>query len=137
MIIAIIGPRNLVNEEIIESKLQKSLEQTGKPKYIHCGDSKFDKALQKICKKLKIKTKEFKALWNDIDGKPDQYIKTSQYGQYYSLAGIERDKELISSCDALICLDLESSMIGYAKKNNITVYIEQHEESEGMNFWDE
>lgn len=139
MIITVVGPRNLDNSDLIEKFILKITKDLGKIDYIYHGDSKFDTIVSNVCKKLKIKTTKFQARWNDIVGKPDKYIKQSQYGKYYTLAGLERDKEMLSKSSCLASIDSESGLIQDAKKMDKIVYIYQSEvnNKQSFNFWDD
>jgi len=95
---------------------------------IFCGMAKGADLLgKKFAENNNIDVREFPAKWKDVKGKPKNEIGRNSYGEYWKLAGYERNKLMGDKADALIAFWNGSSgtkqMIDYAKEIGLKIRV--------------
>lgn len=120
------GSRNILNYETVKS----AIEYCGwTVTEVVSGTAKgVDTLGERWARENHRPIKRFKADWKDIWGRPDNQIKSNQWGKYWKNAGIVRNIEMRDYAQALVAVwDGKSNgtrhMIESAKKKNLKVYV--------------
>ena len=145
MVVIVAGSRECTDEALIEEAILAGLEQLqiSPTKFIHGDATGVDKISGKICERLGYNVVKYPAKWKDTKGKDKKYIKTNKYGNYYTLAGFERNQKMADEADALIAINLGTNgtddMVSRAKQKGLKVYEYRPNGDEpfNVNFWDE
>lgn len=129
--VIIAGSRNFNDYEFLKTKCDKILERYNKDNvFVMVGCAKgVDTMAFNYCLERGYEVEVHRANWGDFYKKPSHEIGTTKYGdQYWKLAGLMRNQEMVDKADALIAFWYEKSngtkdVIERAKRKNIPVRI--------------
>ena len=136
MKVIIAGSRNINQYEVAEIIFDYILKDYEVEEIVSGCARGVDKLGEQYAYKKGYKIKRFPAPWNDIEGKPDNEIKTNSSGnKYWTRAGYHRNQQMAEYADMVILLwDGQSSgtidMFKRAEKNDLNTHLVQLTESE-------
>jgi len=129
--VAIVGGRDFNDIGLLTRKCNKFLALKRSQGYriqVLCGMAKGADLLGKeYAKRINYEVIEFPANWHDLEEKPCK-VRTNNYGDYNTLAGMNRNQRMRNAADAIIAFwDGESSgtkeMIDMSKKMDLLVRV--------------
>ena len=127
--IIIAGGRDFTNVDFLNAMLYRHLRMFEHAEIVSGLARGPDTMGLDYAKKNGIPYKEFPALWDDVEGKPDNEVRTNKAGKkYWVKAGYDRNEQMAEYANVLIAFWDKSSkgtkhMIDYARKNHLLVFV--------------
>lgn len=129
----IAGSRGFTNYPLLESYCKHVLQNRSNIEIVSGTAKGADQLGEKFAIKHNLGLKSFPAPWHDIQGKPDNVIRTRSNGQkYWNGAGMFRNRQMAEYADALVVFwDGKSrgtgAMVNLAKQLGLKVKVKIYE----------